>query len=216
MKTHMKIYRLLFLILLLPSLANAETKNFSADQIDLLHSAQIYMDNLQDVTARFIQFNPENSAIINGELYILRPGKLMMRYLAPYRIDYFIIDDNFVQYDYDLDQLTRADANKSPLNLLLYKGINLADNDLLDLTNIVDKGSYFEVYFTNKTEDLAEEISGLTLKFSKLPTELTGITRVDSQGNSTDLTFSKVRSNVGLESNIFEFERPKPKYPDAR
>lgn len=203
----------LFLIFFLLNITNAEAKKFSNDQLDLLSSAQIYMNNLQDVTARFIQFNPENSAIINGELYILRPGKLMMRYVAPYRIDYFIIDDNFVQYDYDLDQVTRADANKSPLNILLYKGINLSDNDLLELTNIVDKGSFFEIYFTNKTKDLAEEISGLTLKFSKLPIELTGITRVDSQGNATDLTFSKVRSNVGLEEDLFKFERPKAKYP---
>ncbi len=193
-----------------------ESPKFSARQVDYILQAQSYMNKLEGLKANFIQFNPQDSSIANGELFLKRPGKFLLKYSKPFNIDYYILDGKFIQYDYDLDQVTRADASDSPLNILLYRGIDLRNNPLLLLTNVVEEDKFFTLYFVNKTENLSDEITGLTLKFSKLPIELTGIQRVDAQGNATELTFSSINSREKISDKIFKFKRPTMKYPGVK
>ncbi|MDX1949444.1 MAG: outer membrane lipoprotein carrier protein LolA [Rickettsiales bacterium] len=183
---------------------------------DEINSAQIYLNKLKTLSAKFIQLNPDSTSIVNGEFFLERPGKLLIRYNSPFKMDYFIINENFIQYDYDLDQVTRADTGKSPLNILLYKGVNLQNNKLMDLTNISSEKNFFELYFVNKTEDLSEEVSGLILKFTKLPVELISIKRVDESGKTTELVLSNIQQDRKFDNTIFNFRRPSKKYPTAK
>ncbi len=213
-----KIFVKIITIIILISISNANADNqvLYRNYQDEINTAQIYLNKLKTLSANFIQLNPDNSSIVNGDLYLERPGKLLLRYNKPFKMDYFIIHDNFVQYDYDLDQVTRADASGNPLGILLYKGVNLKNNKLLELTNVSSERDFFELYFVNKTDDLSAEIMGLILKFSKLPMQLVSIKRVDEAGKSTELIFSNVKQDEKFDKSIFNFRRPSQKYPKVK
>ena len=196
--------------------ANAQERPvFSKQQAALLNVAQDYLARVKTVRANFVQINPGTSVVSSGEIFIAKPGKLKMAYASPFAIDYYVNGDNLMQYDHDLDEVTRAQAPENPLKILLYDDISLTRNDLMDVTNVVDDRDNFSVFLLNKTEDV-REITGLILRFRKTPTELLGIERVDNEGNKTETSLTSIKVNGRIEDSVFAFKRPKAAFPNSR
>ena len=210
---------LLLLALVIVSVASASsaqtTIKLNKQQLDLLNTAQDYLAKVQTIKANFVQINPSSSVVSSGNIMISKPGKLKMSYSEPYRIDYYINNDSLVQYDHDLDEVTRADAPENPLKVLLYDGITLANNELMNVTNVTDEGKSFTVYLLNKAETV-REISGLILKFKKMPVELFSIGRVDYEGNNTQTNFSAIETNKEISDSEFSFKKQRKAFPNSR
>lgn len=181
----------------------------------LVYQAQDYLSKIKTVRARFAQISPDNLPLSNGHLYISRPGKLMIKYTDPFNLFYYIVDDNFTQYDMDLDQVTRASAPDNPLRVLLYDNIRFYDNKIMSVGGVKDHGEAFSIYLASHNEDYTQ-ITGLVLKFAKNPTKLIAIKRVDSEGNMTSMNLLDVEINTELEDDVFHFVRPKSKYPTSK
>ncbi|HCR85099.1 MAG TPA: hypothetical protein DIV86_00315 [Alphaproteobacteria bacterium] len=189
-------------------------EKMSSEEIKLLNLAQDYLDKIKTIEASFIQFNP-GSDIANGVFLLSKPGKLKMSYSTPFRIDYYINDNNLIQYDWDLDEVSRGSAPENPLKILLYQGLRLANNDLLEVADIIDESSNFNIYLVTRSEEITE-ISGMILKFNKMPLELSGVQRVSNDGKKTDITFSSVKINQPVDNSLLIFNRPKAKYPNSK
>ena len=189
--------------------------NFTKEQIFLLQTAEDYIASLRTFQANFLQVNPGSTAISSGEIIISKPGQLKMSYAAPFEIDYYINGDNVTQYDRDLDEVSRGIAPDNPLKVLLYDGVLLAKNDIMNVSNIVDYGDRFDVFMLNKTNSL-REITGLILKFEKTPIGLIGIERVDLEGNKTETNFTSINVNKEIDDSELRFKREKPSYPSQR
>ncbi len=209
-----KLFFLLF-IFLLPTYSYAASARLNADQVSLLNDAQDYLARVKTVHANFIQINPGSDVVSSGELFIEKPGRLKMSYSTPYRIDYYINDDDLTQYDSDLDEVTRGAAPDNPLKVLLYDDISLTRNDIMDVTNVVDEGATFSVYLLNKAQKL-RDVNGLILKFQKSPIEISSVERVDYEGNKTETNLTAVKINEKLDDSLFMFKRPKAAFPNSR
>ncbi len=210
--------KLLVLIILVFTSTKAfsqEQIRFDSKQVTLLNLAQDYLARVKTVKANFIQVNPESSIVSSGEIYISKPGKLRMSYSSPFGIDYYINDDKILQYDHDLDEVTRGEAPENPLKVLLYDNLTLANNDLMSVTNVVEDGQVFFVFMLNKVEEV-REISGMILKFRKSPVELIGIQRVDYEGNKTETNLTSVTVNQPLDDSKFLFKKPRTAYPSSK
>jgi outer membrane lipoprotein-sorting protein len=189
--------------------------NLNSQQTALLNEAQDYLAKIKTFKANFVQINPGTSMVSSGKLLISKPGQLKMAYKEPYRIDYYINDDNLIQYDYDLVEVTRGEAPQNPLKVLLYNDITLSQNDVMNVTNVTDGGKVFDVFLLNKTDDL-REISGLILKFRKFPIDLISIGRVDNEGNNTQTNFSAITINEDIEESEIEFRKQRKAFPNSR
>lgn len=206
---------LILSLLVLPPQANSKTiLQLNNNELNLLNLAQDYLDKIKTFKANFIQFNPR-ADIANGTFYLSRPGQLKMSYSSPFRMDYYISNDDLIQYDWDLDQVSRGSAPENPLKVLLYQGVSLKNNDLMEVTQVLDTGKTFNIYLATKSDEITE-ITGMILKFQKLPVELVGIQRLNNEGEKTDVTFSTIEMNKKIDEEVFEFSRPKAKYPGRR
>lgn len=207
-----KVFTLAALLLLsVPAMA-VQQVSFNKKQVELLNLAQDYLARIKTVKANFIQVNPESTMVSSGEIYIAKPGRLRMTYNEPFKIDYYINDDNILQYDTDLDEVTRGEAPDNPLKVLLYDDITLTNNDIMDVSNVVEDGQVFYIFMLNRTDEV-REISGLILKFKKSPTELMGIQRVDYEGNKTETSLTGVVTNINIDDSTFTFKKAKKAYP---
>jgi len=187
----------------------------SKEKTSLLYKAQEYLSSIKTAKGKFLQTNPDELPISDGEIYISKPGKMVLKYTRPYQIYYYIIDDNFLQYDADLDQVTRASAPENPLRVLLYNDIKFYDNNIMDVGGVTETSEDFSVFLATKDKDYTE-ISGLILTFTKSPISLVEIKRVDAEGNITNLKIAGLRINEPLDKSVFEFSQPKTKYPGSR
>ncbi len=181
----------------------------------LVFEAQEYLSKITTAKTRFIQINPDSIPVSEGQFYISKPGKLVIKYTHPYNLAYFIEDEDFIQYDMDLDQVTRASAPDNPLRVLLYDNIEFFNNDIMDIGGVKDEGDSYSIYLASKSDSYAE-MSGLILTFQKAPTKLIGIRRVDVDGNYTSMDLTNLEINVDLPEGIFAFSQPKPKFPSSK
>ncbi len=204
------------LILFFAHLASAEQAiSLNSHQHELLDQAQDYLAKVRTIKANFVQINPGSTMVSSGKIMISKPGQLKMSYAEPYRIDYYVNDDDLTQYDHDLDEVTRGEAPDNPLKVLLYNDLTLENNDIMTVTNVTDEGKSFTVYLLNRAEEV-REISGLILKFKKMPLELFSVGRVDYEGNNTQTNFSSVTINEKIEPSELTFRKARKNFPNSR
>jgi len=204
-----------FLVLFLSVPAMAQAGKFTREQISLLNGAQDYLARIKTIRANFIQINPESTIVSSGELLIAKPGRLKMAYATPFKIDYYIINDDLLQYDHDLDEITRGAAPENPMKILLYNDVTLSQNPLMDITNITDDGKTFSIFMLNRTTEL-REVTGLILKFYKNPIEILAIERIDNEGNKTSTNLTSVKINQEISPEDIAFRKPKAAYPSQK
>jgi outer membrane lipoprotein-sorting protein len=216
-----KIFFTLLISFLFSNSVNAQEseqkqgKSITQRQVEVLNIVQDYLSKVRSFRANFIQVNPESSLVSSGEIIFSKPGRLKMSYSEPFKIDYYINDNDVTQYDHDLDEVTRGDAPENPLKILLYDGVTLVKNDFLSLSNITEDANTINIFMINKTSDI-KEISGLILKFNKLPLQLSGIERVDNEGQRTETNFTSVNINVDIEDSEFVFRKKRAQFPNSR
>jgi outer membrane lipoprotein-sorting protein len=199
------------LFLSYPALAETQVR-LNAEQVALLTDAQDYLAKVKTLKASFVQINPSSNIVSSGKFALSKPGRLKMSYSEPYRIDYYVNDDDLIQYDHDLDEVTRGSAPENPLKLLLYSDVSLSRNDIMNVTNVTDDGLTFSVYMLNKADKI-REISGFILKFNKTPIEMLSIGRIDYAGNNTSTNLSATSVNGDIDDDEFVFKKPKRAYP---
>lgn len=209
----MKKFLILAAVLMFTSINTSAEVYLNERASKMVYNAQQYLSEIKTAKTKFVQLNPENLPISEGELYISKPGRLMIKYTDPFNIFYYIVDDSFIQYDLDLDQVTRASAPENPLRVLLYNNIKFYDNEIMDIGGVKDnENNSFSVYLASKEEDYTQ-ITGLILEFSKDPIKLISIKRVDEEGKLITMRLTNLKTNIELEEEVFQFVRPKPKYP---
>jgi outer membrane lipoprotein-sorting protein len=184
--------------------------------VENIMDVQSYLAEIKTLQANFVQVNPNGGPIVNGELFIKKPGKMLIKYKKPFEIDYYIIGDSIIQYDKDIDQVGRAHAEGNPLKILLYDDVMFLNNNLLNVTHVEDVGGKLSIFMATDNEEIEEQISGLVLQFQRNPLSLIAIQRYDQQGNKIDMSFPSLDINTELNDEMFNFVRPKPKYPTVR
>ncbi len=199
----------------MPATAQQERRGFSIEQVELINLAQDYLAKVRTLKANFIQVNPRPSMISSGEILLSKPGKLKMSYSKPYKIDYYITGDRLLQYDHDLDEVARGSAPDNPLKILLYDKISLTNNELMNVTHVVDMGQTFNIFMVNRTDNI-RDVTGLILKFRKKPLQLTGVERVDHESNKVETNFTAVTINENIDDSAFVFKRPRKAYPTTK
>ena len=181
------------------------------EQIEIIKAVNDYLFSIKTAKGSFIQVVPQSSVISNGKIFLSKPGKMALKYSDPFKLDYYVDGADLVQYDHDLDQVGRAKMKNSPIRILLYDGVNLLDNPILQVFNAEEVNGKYKLYMATRDE-LAEDISGLFLEVNKYPLKLESINRVDNEGNFIKMNFSSFNTNIEINDEVFKFTRPKSKY----
>jgi outer membrane lipoprotein-sorting protein len=210
----MKKFLILFAFIFL---AAGNANAFTSTEKELLAKAQRYFDNLKTMQGGFIQLESETSEVVRGEIYVSKPGKLLMRYAEPYQADFYLVGGRLMVYDHELDQLNHTDADNTPFNIFLQPNFKLDSNLLLKVKAVENQINKYTIRLEpiKLDENSTKEVS---LEFSKFNDEVIGFERMNDKGNKFIITFVNVKTNEPINEKVFVFRDPRKdrKYPTSR
>jgi outer membrane lipoprotein-sorting protein len=161
-----------------------------------------YFDAIHTLQARFVQNNP-NGAIVQGTLYISRPGKMRFEYDPPSQLK--IVADGFQVTMWDpankdfgqwpIGWTAASFLVKQPLKLsgdLTVQKIDRA-NGLLELTMVQ----------TRKPQE-----GRVIVRLSENPMRWRGWSIIDNRGNKVDVSLNDVRVGEPIAGSLFKYDGP--------
>lgn len=179
---------------------------FALDGVETLRA---FFKDLKTLNAEFNQsvLNAQLSVtdLSSGTLYIDRPGQFRWDYKSPYEQEIVSNGKKVWIFDKDLEQVTVKpfDATMGNTPALLLSSNEALENGFL-MRNMNQANGMQWVELVPKDADAG--FTGIQLGFEK--GELRQMHLSDNLGQTTQLVFSKVKRNLSLDNNLFQFNVP--------
>jgi outer membrane lipoprotein-sorting protein len=190
----MRIIICLVILLLKTSSACAEVDPIAFEEF------KSYLGSLKSVAIDFEQ-EDHRGAEASGTLVIVKPEKFACNYYAPYPL--FIAGNKsyLSVYDFDLEQLTRIDANDNMFNFLLTSRVEIEKHFTINKATKTDDEIEVELYHeeSDRTTSILIDLKPLQLK-----SIITG----ESDGNVITLHISKITQIKDVDQELFIIKNP--------
>lgn len=179
----------------------------SADQAtaqdDILRRIERYLNDVQSMTAGFIQEAPDG-VVTEGKLSLERPGKLRFEYDGDIPLLVVADGSTLTFVDYDVKQVTRWPIGETPLGILVARQIDLRS----DLKTTVTRGT--DKLIRVKVVDPKRADQGfMTLIFEDRPLALRAWEVTDPQGFETRVTIINPVYNTDIADALFTYKDPR-------
>jgi outer membrane lipoprotein-sorting protein len=163
-----------------------------------------YINSIRTLQARFVQNNP-NGAIVQGTLYVSRPGKLRFEYDPPSQLKIVAAGWQVTMWDpvnrdfgqWPIGWTAASFLVKDPFKLsgdLAVQRIDRA-NGLLELT---------------LTQTRKPQEGRVIVRLAENPMQLRGWSIIDNRGNKVDVALNDVKTGMPLAASLFKYDGPDP------
>ncbi len=210
MSSFLRSFALVAALIFISHTAHAQTASPSdaitdrAEQAALTRQAEIYLNSITTMRARFEQANQDGS-VDTGVFYLNRPGRLRFQYDAPKK-DYIVADGLFVHFwDDSMKDHSNAPIGATLADFLLKKNISLKGD--LEVTGI--RRPQPETLVITLVQTKNREAGDLRLMFNEAPMELQKWRVTDGSGNITEVTLKDAQTGIKLDARQFIFKAPK-------
>jgi outer membrane lipoprotein carrier protein len=186
----------------------------SVEPAALVHGVERTFAQMKDLNADFIQVDQNalnRNRQASGHLYLMRPRKMRWEYKTPEE-ELFVSDGKTVYFYVPGDRQVNKEAVKEtfdermPLMFLLGKS-NLSNEfrqfELLDTKPFLQGTKVIRMYPKRKTDikDVVIEVDPDNYQIRRLLLDHT-------DGSHLEFTFSNIRTNTGVKSELFDFKIP--------
>lgn len=156
-----------------------------------------YLNSISTLEGEFVQIDPDG-VLSEGQFYIHRPGRIRFEYREPNPA--LVIADGFWVgvVDKRYDQVNRYPLDETPLNLILQKDIDLANEGAVQRIERSD-GQMRVVAQDPKRPDSGS----ITMVFADNPLELRQWIVDDSEGGATTVALSSTQANIPASNENF-------------
>lgn len=162
-----------------------------------------YVNSIRTLQARFVQSNP-NGSVVQGTLYISRPGRMRFEYDAPSQLKIVADGTQVTMWDpasrdfgqWPIGWTAASFLTKEPFQLsgdLTVESTQRTPNGLLALTLVQ----------TRKPQE-----GKVVVRVSENPMQLRGWSIIDNRGNKVDVTLTDLKTGVQLASSLFKYDGP--------
>ena len=199
----MKISFISIVLLLSSSLVNAQAD----DPVKRLNQA---LANLDNITASFKQtvLDDEQQVVqqSSGELALQRPGKFSWSYTVPYEQQIVGDGKELWVYDVDLDQVTvkPMDSGLASAPIMI-----LMKQDTIDEQFIVNEVGQRKFLYWVELEPIAKDMDYSIVYLGLDDKTVKAMELRDSFGQSTQIVFENLRTDVIHNPKTFKFVPPK-------
>lgn len=190
--------------------------DLSASQLSALENIESYLNNIKTLRAKFSQFT-EDGKIVNGKIYLSKPGKIRFEYEKPSPILIIGTKGWIIYENKSINQISEYPTKQTPLAFLLEKEFKFDANDIKINRLDVEEG-YIEINLLHKR---TFNKSTLTIVFENNPIKLRKWKIVDSQGKPISISLFNIEKNISIDESLFIFTFPpnytgpsKPQSPD--
>lgn len=180
----------------------ATAQEFSGEDMRDLARISNYLNGITTLEGDFVQVGPDGQ-LSEGQFYLRRPGRLRFEYEPPNPA--LVVADGFWVgvYDTRMNTLDRYPLGNTPLELLLRERVDLRAEGAVQS---IERGE--GVIRVKAIEPDKPDRGSITMIFADNPLELRQWVVVDSQGLTTTVALSEMRTNVQLDPNLFFIEDP--------
>lgn len=201
------VVRLALLALTLPLLAAAVDP---ADQRHDLARIESWLNGLESLSARFVQFAPDGGRA-SGDLLFERPDKMRLDYDPPSPILIIANGWELIYVDRELEQTSHILTSSTPLGFLLEDEISFSGDVTVD--GFAKAAGQIQVTVT-RTDEPGE--GSITLFFADEPLELRRWAVTDAQGLTTHVVLEDVELDVAIDDDLFRYRDPGRRFGRGR
>jgi len=135
----------------------AEKINFLEQYSKELSQIETYLNNIHDLSAKFIQ-ESSGGKIIEGNFFLSRPGKMRIEYLAQPKILIIVNGAVLAYQDVELEETSHISTNTTPASFLTRQNISFSAKDV-EITNVKKSADQIKVSLMKKNRKEAGEFS---------------------------------------------------------
>jgi len=176
----------------------AEKINFLEQYSKELSQIETYLNNIHDLSAKFIQ-ESSGGKIIEGNFFLSRPGKMRIEYLAQPKILIVVNGAVLAYQDIELEETSHISTNTTPASFLTRQNISFLAKDV-EITNVKKSTDQIKVSLMKKNRKEAGEFS---LIFASNPLRFIKMEVKNDLDQIVTVTLRDLNFSNPLSKNLF-------------
>ncbi len=192
------------LLLSLTALLGSGSANAQGQSAPVVAEVESYFNSIRTLKARFVQSNP-NGSVVQGTLYIRRPGRMRFEYDAPSQLK--IVADG---YQVTMWDIATKDFGQWPIgwtaaSFLVKEPLSLTGD--LQVDKIERSNGMLQLTMSQARKPQEGKV---VVRLDENPMVLRGWTIIDNRGNHVNVSLVDVQSGLQLADSLFKFDGPDP------
>ena len=162
-----------------------------------------YVNSIRTLQARFVQNNP-NGSVVQGTLYLRRPGRMRFEYDAPSQLKIVADGTQVTMWDPATRDFGQWPIGWTAASFLVKDPLKLSgDLTVQALTRNADGLVEATVVQTRKPQE-----GKVIIRLADNPMALRGWSIIDNRGSKVDVALVDVRSGMQLADSLFKYDGP--------
>ena len=161
-----------------------------------------YINSIRTLQARFVQNNP-NGSIVQGTLYVRRPGRMRFQYDAPSQLKIVADGTQVTLWDPQTRDFGQWPIGWTAASFLVREPFKLSGDITVESLQRTGDGLQVTMTQTRKPQD-----GKIIVRLAENPLSLLGWTIIDNRGNRVAVSLSNVQTGLQLADSLFKYDGP--------
>ncbi len=183
-------------LLLLVTFASAANAQAGVPEIEQ------YFSSIRTLQARFVQANP-NGSIVQGTLYVRRPGRMRFEYDAPSQLKIVADGTQVTLWDPATRDFGQWPIGWTAASFLVREPLKLSGDLTVESLQRTGDGLQLTVVQTRKPQE-----GKIIVRLAEKPMALRGWSIIDNRGNKVDVSLVDVKQGMQLADSLFKYDGP--------
>jgi outer membrane lipoprotein-sorting protein len=161
-----------------------------------------YINSIRTLQARFVQNNP-NGSVVQGTLYLRRPGRMRFEYDAPSQLKVVADGSQVTLWDPKTRDFGQWPIGWTAASFLVRDQLRLSGDLTVQSLQRTGDGLQLTVVQTKKPQE-----GKIIVRLAENPLALRGWSIIDNRGSKVDVALVDVRSGMQLADSLFKYDGP--------
>jgi len=161
-----------------------------------------YFNAIRTLQARFIQSNP-NGTIVQGNLYMRRPGRMRFEYDAPSQLKIVADGSQVTMWDIANRDFSQWPIGWTAASFLVKDPMTLSGDLTVEQIQHVNGEVQLTLVQTRKPQE-----GKVIVRLAEGPLLLRGWSIIDSRGQRVDISLQDIRTGLQLADSLFKYDGP--------
>jgi outer membrane lipoprotein-sorting protein len=162
-----------------------------------------YFNSIRTMQARFVQNNP-NGSVVQGTLYVRRPGRMRFEYDAPSKLKIVADGTQVTLWDPATRDFGQWPIGWTAASFLVREPLHLSgDLTVESLQRTADGQLQLTMVQTRKPQE-----GKVIVRLAENPLALRGWSILDNRGNKVDVALIDLKTGVQLADSLFKYDGP--------
>ncbi len=162
-----------------------------------------YVNSIRTIQARFVQSNP-NGAVVQGTLYVRRPGRMRFEYDAPSKLKIVADGTQVTLWDPATRDFGQWPIGWTAASFLVKEPFKLSgDITVESLQRTADGQLQLTMVQTRKPQE-----GKIMVRLAENPLTLRGWSILDNRGNKVDVALTDLKTGGQLADSLFKYDGP--------